>query len=275
MLYGQSEQSTINLKDKVVLKARNRNTYVLLLKRVIHLGGNNREELGIAYCEKTVSYIVGPLKHRKHFPVLSLFLTYYRVCNQINTMGATSGAGTAYPSGELEFTPGFQWGSCYSIFFFMFYLYVLQIVVCPFVLFRFGLCVVITSLVSSNSSYHGIAAHQVYIDSIIHLYLHPFLSIRDILLLEILFSLSWNRHKHVVGLNRLMRSQPATLDNWNFNVCIKVILLPEILFSLRQDTHSRESTYLCSEPIIGMRTEQIARVAIMDPPHRTFTLSSL
>jgi hypothetical protein len=34
-------------------------------------------------------------------------------------MGATSGAGTAYPSGAPEFTPGFQWGSCYSIFSFI------------------------------------------------------------------------------------------------------------------------------------------------------------
>ena len=30
-----------------------------------------------------------------------------RVCNQINTTGVTSGAGTAYPSGAPEFTPGF------------------------------------------------------------------------------------------------------------------------------------------------------------------------
>ena len=31
----------------------------------------------------------------------------------------TSGAGTAYPSGAPEFTSGFQWGSCYSIFSFI------------------------------------------------------------------------------------------------------------------------------------------------------------
>ena len=53
--------------------------------------------------------------------------------SQINTMGATSGAGTAYPSGVPEFTPRFQWVSCYSIFSFM--CNVLQIVVCPVVLF--------------------------------------------------------------------------------------------------------------------------------------------
>jgi hypothetical protein len=34
-------------------------------------------------------------------------------------MGATSGAGTAYPSWALEFTPCFLWGSCYLIFSFM------------------------------------------------------------------------------------------------------------------------------------------------------------
>jgi hypothetical protein len=53
---------------------------------------------------------------RKHFPVLSSFTTYYRVYNLINTMGATSGAGTAYLSRPHELTPGFYCGSCYSIF---------------------------------------------------------------------------------------------------------------------------------------------------------------
>ena len=32
-------------------------------------------------------------------------MIYHRVCNYINTTGATSGAGTAYPSGTPEFTP--------------------------------------------------------------------------------------------------------------------------------------------------------------------------
>ena len=36
---------------------------------------------------------------------MTSFMTYPRVCNQINTSGATSGAGTAYPSETLEFTP--------------------------------------------------------------------------------------------------------------------------------------------------------------------------
>jgi hypothetical protein len=43
----------------------------------------------------------------KHFPALCSFMTYYRVRNYINMMGATSGAVTAYASGPPEFTPRF------------------------------------------------------------------------------------------------------------------------------------------------------------------------
>ena len=42
-----------------------------------------------------------------HLPVLSSFMTYHRVSNKINMTGATSGAGTQYPSGAPEFTPRF------------------------------------------------------------------------------------------------------------------------------------------------------------------------
>ena len=35
---------------------------------------------------------------------------------EINRTGALSGAGMSYPSGAPQFTPGFKWGSCYSIF---------------------------------------------------------------------------------------------------------------------------------------------------------------
>jgi hypothetical protein len=41
-----------------------------------------------------------------HFPVLSSFMTYHRVCNYIKMTGATSGAGTVYPFGPPELTPG-------------------------------------------------------------------------------------------------------------------------------------------------------------------------
>ena len=34
----------------------------------------------------------------------------------VGTTGATNGAETAYPSEAVEFTPGFEWSSCYSIF---------------------------------------------------------------------------------------------------------------------------------------------------------------
>ena len=42
----------------------------------------------------------------KHFPVLSSFMTSHRVCN-LSNIGATSGTGTAYPSGTPEFNPRF------------------------------------------------------------------------------------------------------------------------------------------------------------------------
>ena len=88
----------------------------------------------------------------------SSFMTYQRVCNQVNTMGFTSRAGTVYLSGAPEFTPGFQWGSCYSIFSFicMFcrslfvLLYFFFWTLCC--LFFFDIRILIAPLVSSNSS---------------------------------------------------------------------------------------------------------------------------
>ena len=70
------------------------------------------------------------------------------ICIQINTTGVTSGAGIYYPPGAPEFIPGFQWGSCYSIF----YMYVLQIIVCPFVLFL--LAIVLYVLLRYTDSDH-------------------------------------------------------------------------------------------------------------------------
>ena len=75
-----------------------------------------------------------------------------------NTTDVTCGAGTANPSGVPEFIPGVKWGSCCSICSFL--CNVLQIVVCPFVLFSFSHCIVlsvdlrllIAPFVSSNYS---------------------------------------------------------------------------------------------------------------------------
>jgi hypothetical protein len=39
----------------------------------------------------------------------SSFMTYHRVCKWSNITGATSGAGTAFPSGVPEFAHGFSW----------------------------------------------------------------------------------------------------------------------------------------------------------------------
>ena len=67
-----------------------------------------------------------------------LILPYHRVCNQINTKGATSGAGTAYHSGAPEFTLVLS----YSIFGFL-------CTFCrsflSFFLFSFGYCMVYSS----------------------------------------------------------------------------------------------------------------------------------
>ena len=41
-------------------------------------------------------------------PANSSFMTYHRVCKWSNITGATSGAGTAFPSGVPEFAHGFS-----------------------------------------------------------------------------------------------------------------------------------------------------------------------
>ena len=45
---------------------------------------------------------------RNHNSVLSLFVTFHRVCNKSNTTSATNGAGTGYLSGAPDFTPSFS-----------------------------------------------------------------------------------------------------------------------------------------------------------------------
>ena len=73
-------------------------------------------------------------------------------------MGATSGAGTAYPSGAPAFTPGFYWGSCYLIFSFICMICISLFVLLYFFfwplcsLFFFDIRIMIAPLVSSNSS---------------------------------------------------------------------------------------------------------------------------
>ena len=86
----------------------------------------------------------------KHFPVIFSFITQHWVCNQSNTAGVISGAGTTYPSGAPEFIPSFKWGSCYSSL-------VLCIVFCRslFVLLSlfFGHCVLAVPLRFTDSDF--------------------------------------------------------------------------------------------------------------------------
>ena len=88
---------------------------------------------------------------RKHFPVLSSFMTYPRVCNTNNTTGTTSGAGTAYPSGTPEFTPGGVRVTRSLV------LYVYFVVRClSFCTFSFGHCVVCYSSITDSDYPFGI-----------------------------------------------------------------------------------------------------------------------
>ena len=79
---------------------------------------------------------------RKHIVVLYLCMAFHRVCNQSNTMGATSEAGTAYRSGAPEFTRGFS--SC-SIFSFLCCVFVVVDHCLSFCPFTFSHCVVCLS----------------------------------------------------------------------------------------------------------------------------------
>jgi len=78
----------------------------------------------------------------KYLPVLSALMAYHPGCIYINTTGATNGAETVYHSWAHDFTPGYQWGSYYSLF---------SICVCfvdrclSFCAFSIGHCVVCSS----------------------------------------------------------------------------------------------------------------------------------
>ena len=83
----------------------------------------------------------------KHFPVLSSLMTYHRVCNQINTTGATSGAETAYPSGIPDFLQCF---SGVRVARSLVVCVCFQIVVCHLVLFHLA---IVSRVVCTSSIY--------------------------------------------------------------------------------------------------------------------------
>jgi hypothetical protein len=92
---------------------------------------------------------------RNRIPVLSSFMTYHRVCNKINTTGATCGTRTAHPSRAPEFTlPDFSGILvvrslilCVMLFVCLFVLFFLWSLCCLSV---FDLRLLITPWVSSN-----------------------------------------------------------------------------------------------------------------------------
>ena len=93
-----------------------------------------------------------------HKPIISSLISYHRVCKKSITTGGTSGAETAYLSREPEFIPVFIGiRVAQSLVYFM--CSVLQIIVCPFVLFwslcclSFDLRLLNAPLVSSDFSW--------------------------------------------------------------------------------------------------------------------------
>jgi hypothetical protein len=74
------------------------------------------------------------------FPFIFYQRKKYSIC--ITIFCVISGAGTSYPSGALEFIPGFYWGSFYSIFSFM-CMFCRSLFVLSY--FSFGHCVVCPS----------------------------------------------------------------------------------------------------------------------------------
>ena len=85
-----------------------------------------------------------------------------RCSYHFNMTGVTSGAGTVYHSRAPEFTPGFNWGSCYSIFSFIYvFCRSLFVLLCFYFwssccLFFFDLRILITPLCPSNSSMNNL-----------------------------------------------------------------------------------------------------------------------
>ena len=91
---------------------------------------------------------------RKYFPVLNSFMIYHR--NWSNTTGAICGAGTAYTYGVPELSPGSLIGFVlldleFSVFCFVDHC--LSFWFWPLCCLSFYLWILITPLVSSNSSY--------------------------------------------------------------------------------------------------------------------------
>ena len=89
-------------------------------------------------------------------------------------MGVTSGAGTAYPSGAHVFTPGFYWGSCYSIFGFM--CIVCRLLFVPLALFHLAtvdcpsvFCVIYVNLPCMSEVLCLRSSLDIHVD-LIHLY---------------------------------------------------------------------------------------------------------
>ena len=109
---------------------------------------------------------------RKHFLVFSSFMAYHLVCSYTNTTDNTSGAGTAYPSGTPEFNPGLSGVRVTRSLALCVWLFVLQYFFFSSLCWlSFELRIMITALVSSNSSYSNLAKGFIEIYMAFHIVL--------------------------------------------------------------------------------------------------------
>jgi hypothetical protein len=108
----------------------------------------------VSYCARIVNQNKWPTLLHGRADVTTQYIVLIDFVVLAQSMGYTSGAGTAHCSGPHEFTPGFKWGSCYSIFSFMFCRSLDVLFFWPLCcLFFFDIRILITPVVSSKSSY--------------------------------------------------------------------------------------------------------------------------
>ena len=102
ILYSRACGSHQDFLDRGLLRTRkllNQGFILVKLKSSLRKFSGRHHDL-VNHYELSVSRICSTC--RKHFPVLSSFMTYYWICSYSNTTGATSGAGAAYPSRAPE-----------------------------------------------------------------------------------------------------------------------------------------------------------------------------
>ena len=103
----------------------------------------NLYRISVSYTTKDISLC------RYHNQTLYSFVTYHRISTTSNTTGVTCGTRTAFYSGTREFTFGFKWDSCCSMFLLVFCVVFYRLMF-VFGLFTFGHCIVCPASASDS-----------------------------------------------------------------------------------------------------------------------------